>query len=71
MVAPPTLLASHHRSEAAVLSWSARYIVEGEAAIVAIDAKINSAITVVVRTGPEAYRRCDDVAVVALALLGP
>jgi hypothetical protein len=68
------------------------FIVEGEAGIVAIEAKMDAAIkdedvkhliwlrdklgdrcldTVVVHTGPEAYRRRDGVAVVPLALLGP
>lgn len=68
------------------------FIVEGEQGIVAIEAKLNGAIsdrdvthllwlrsklgsrcrdTVVVHTGPEAYRRPDGVAVVPLALLGP
>jgi predicted AAA+ superfamily ATPase len=68
------------------------FIVEGAAGIVAIEAKLASAITdrdvkhllwlrnalgdrcvdtVVVHTGPEAYRRPDGGAVVPLALLGP
>ena len=68
------------------------FIVEAEAGIVAIEAKMGATIadrdvkhllwlrdklgdhcvdTVVVHTGPEAYRRPDGVAVVPLALLGP
>ncbi len=68
------------------------FIVEGESGIVAIEAKLDSAVadndvrqllwlrdklgdrcvdTVVVHTGPEAYRRPDGVGVVPLALLGP
>ena len=68
------------------------FIVEGEAGLVALEAKLNGTITdndvkhllwlrnklgdqcadtVVVHTGPEAYRRPDGVAVVPLALLGP
>ena len=68
------------------------FVIEGESGIVAIEAKLGSAIsdkdvkhllwlraklgdrcvdTVVVHTGPEAYRRSDGVAVVPLALLGP
>lgn len=68
------------------------FIVEGDLGVVAIEVKLNAAIsdkdvkhllwlreklgdrcvdTVVVHTGPEAYRRGDGVAVVPLALLGP
>lgn len=68
------------------------FIVEGDAGVVGIEAKLTSAVddtdvrhllwlrdkigarcldTVVLHTGPEAYRRRDGVAVVPLALLGP